>query len=718
MTILKRTAVVCIAVLLELQCVFATGAVEKEETVYVNLNYDGTVIEANVINSFKMNGNTTVLDYGNYSTIKNLSSTDEPVVKNGTIEFKTNEENFYYQGKMRGCELPWNFNISYTLNNRNIKGAKLAGKSGNIGIKIKADVNEKANDYYKDNYLAQISVTFDTDKCKNIVSDDAMVSNVGSSKTLTFMVLPDLSRTYDITLNAKNFEFDGVTIGLVKVSDGIMSSIDTVKSSISNVSGSISSLVSGTGELKGGAADLYSGLNLLNTATGSLTQAGPAFSSGFDEIGGGIDSLDSGVSRLTAGSSQVRDGLKELDNNSQNILDGISSIDNGLDKMAKSKPTIKSGLVELANSKSKINELKSGASTLKSGYKQIENGLHTMAGNASAVSDGQKAISGNAANITYLSSSGNSLAGKISMVLSSMTDEQKKQMPQVVALLQASQSYAQQSAAAIGQVYSAANAMSGAALKLAEGSQSLYTNIQTLNNGMSTLSDGIDSADLIYNAAETFGNSALALAEGAEKAKGGCNELYSGFKTYSDGVGTLAENYTDIDNGLYDVLGGVSTLKGGFTTMRMSADTLFSSTDELADSVGTLLRGSQLLYGGTETLDNSVENAAGTLGGKDISSLISMSEGAEVVSFAAPGAIQPKSVQFVIKSPSIKTDDAADDVQDKESTGFFAKLISLFSFKTGVVNGIMGILLAVFLAAVIVTSVLRNKKAKKANNDK
>ena len=690
MTILKRTAVVCIAVLLELQCVFAAGAVEKEETVYVNLNYDGTVSEANVINSFKMNGNTTVLDYGNYSTIKNLSSTDEPVVKNGTIEFKTNEENFYYQGKMRGCELPWNFNISYTLNNRNIKGAKLAGKSGNVGIKIKADVNEKANDYYKDNYLAQISVTFDTDKCKNIVSDDAMVSNVGSSKTLTFMVLPDLSRTYDITLNAKNFEFDGVTIGLVKVSDGIMSSIDTVKSSISNVSGSISSLVSGTGELKGGAADLYSGLNLLNTATGSLTQAGPAFSSGFDEIGGGIDSLDSGVSRLTAGSSQVRDGLKELDNNSQNILDGISSIDNGLDKMAKSKPTIKSG------------------------YKQIENGLHTMAGNASAVSDGQKAISGNAANITYLSSSGNSLAGKISMVLSSMTDEQKKQMPQVVALLQASQSYAQQSAAAIGQVYSAANAMSGAALKLAEGSQSLYTNIQTLNNGMSTLSDGIDSADLIYNAAETFGNSALALVEGAEKAKGGCNELYSGFKTYSDGVGTLAENYTDIDNGLYDVLGGVSTLKGGFTTMRMSADTLFSSTDELADSVGTLLRGSQLLYGGTETLDNSVENAAGTLGGKDISSLISMSEGAEVVSFAAPGAIQPKSVQFVIKSPSINTDDAADDVQDKESTGFFAKLISLFSFKTGVVNGIMGILLAVFLAAVIVISVLRNKKAKKS----
>ena len=70
----------------------------KNETVYVNLKSDGGIERAIVVNEFNLSGQDSVIDYGDYSSVKNLSSDEKPSVKNGCIKWKVDpsSQQFYY----------------------------------------------------------------------------------------------------------------------------------------------------------------------------------------------------------------------------------------------------------------------------------------------------------------------------------------------------------------------------------------------------------------------------------------------------------------------------------------------------------------------------------------------------------------------------------------------------------------------------------------------
>lgn len=55
---------------------FAEGEIPKEEVVYVNLKPDGSVKEINVVNSFELQQNGEIVDYGEYQSLRNMTTTD------------------------------------------------------------------------------------------------------------------------------------------------------------------------------------------------------------------------------------------------------------------------------------------------------------------------------------------------------------------------------------------------------------------------------------------------------------------------------------------------------------------------------------------------------------------------------------------------------------------------------------------------------------------
>lgn len=653
----------------------------KNETVYVNLKSDGGIERAIVVNEFNLSGQDSVIDYGDYSSVKNLSSDEKPSVKNGCIKWKVDPsaQQFYYQGELKKAELAWDFSFDYTLDGKKVTAEQLAGKSGNISINIRADKNPDADSYFAENYLAQISLTLDSDKCENIVCEDAIISNVGSNKTLTFMVLPKLSKEYTVTFSAKDFEYDGITIGLVKVSDGILTSVDSVKSEISSIGGSISSLVSGSGELLGGAQSLSQGLTMLDRSAQSLSQIRPMLTSAVNSIDNGIGQLASSSEQLSQGSGEIRSALMQLDSKSYDISKGIGTVSDALSTMTKDKSKAEAGAKQIKQARNSAAELKSGVKTLKDGYKQIESGLSTMADNADAISGGISTLGASKSQIDYLTNSGSTLSAQINAVLGSLTDEQKAQMGQLVGLLQMSAQYAQASSGALTQLYDSADTFAEAAQQLVSGAQTMNSNMQTLNSGFNTLESGVGQLDKVFDAADSFADSTLALINGAQKLKSGVSELDAGFGEYSRGVGQVAENYITLDNGLFQLAGGIGTLSNGFSELTGASDGVFSSLDELSDSISTLNNGAAQLLGGTETLDSGVSTIGSVLGGVDITSLIGMTENAETVSFAAPGIVSPDSVVFIIKSPSVTVDDDAKDDSASQKKGFFQKLIALFT---------------------------------------
>ena len=130
----------------------------KEEVIYANLNQDGTVDESYVVNIVYPQNNK-LIDYGNYSQVKNLSSTDKLVYKNNQVKATTDEEKLSYQGYLEDPSLPWNFKISYYLNGKKIADNKVAGCKGKLTIRIEITKNKDVNEVYFNNYALQITAS-------------------------------------------------------------------------------------------------------------------------------------------------------------------------------------------------------------------------------------------------------------------------------------------------------------------------------------------------------------------------------------------------------------------------------------------------------------------------------------------------------------------------------------------------------------------------------
>ena len=83
--IVKRTIPILTAVLLAVffpASVLAGQAPAKEEVVYANLGYDGSVENLYVVNAFDVTQAGTVTDHGEYTATRNLS-TDGAIAANG-----------------------------------------------------------------------------------------------------------------------------------------------------------------------------------------------------------------------------------------------------------------------------------------------------------------------------------------------------------------------------------------------------------------------------------------------------------------------------------------------------------------------------------------------------------------------------------------------------------------------------------------------------------
>ena len=56
----------------------AAPAVGVDESVYVNLDYYGKVDEVNIVKGCVLNGNTQIVDYGDYKDVVNMSNSATP----------------------------------------------------------------------------------------------------------------------------------------------------------------------------------------------------------------------------------------------------------------------------------------------------------------------------------------------------------------------------------------------------------------------------------------------------------------------------------------------------------------------------------------------------------------------------------------------------------------------------------------------------------------
>ena len=91
----------------------AKTADSREEVVYANLTAEGGVKDVCVVSILANSQAGPIVDYGGYSSVKNLTNTDELTLSGDAVTVNAPDGEFYYQGTPQSAELPWLIDVSY-----------------------------------------------------------------------------------------------------------------------------------------------------------------------------------------------------------------------------------------------------------------------------------------------------------------------------------------------------------------------------------------------------------------------------------------------------------------------------------------------------------------------------------------------------------------------------------------------------------------------------
>ncbi|MEK6263209.1 MAG: hypothetical protein N2B06_00225, partial [Clostridium sp.] len=184
----------------------------KEEIVYVMLDENGKSNTVYVVNSYPTFTGGSLVDYGNYKSLRNLSTSDILKNENGVVTSNISKGKFYYEGTMASAEIPWDISIIYKLDGNITSAYDLASSQGNLEIEINISENKDFSSKFYENYALQISTSMDTNKSNNITAPGATISNVGENKNISYTLLPGKNGVYKISADVTNFEMGAISI--------------------------------------------------------------------------------------------------------------------------------------------------------------------------------------------------------------------------------------------------------------------------------------------------------------------------------------------------------------------------------------------------------------------------------------------------------------------------------------------------------------------------
>lgn len=642
----------------------------KEEVVYINLEADGTVKEINVVNIFDMKQAGTIVDYGEYESLRNMTTIDEITYENEEINIKTEAGKLYYEGKMKKAEVPWLISLRYYMNGTEHTPEEIAGMSGKLKIVFSVKKNPACEGEYFEGYALQASMKLDTEVCKNIVAEGATMANVGSVKQMTYMILPKNESEFVITADAENFRMPAMAINGIRMNLNIDIDESTFRDKIGMITDAVGQLDVGAGKLNSGTAELYN-------ATGKLDE--------------GTDLLHEGVGKLNRGAKKLTDGLKEIDSNSSALTDGAMQAftaicsaaqtqlntkleENGLEAVELTPSGYKTVLEDLLKQldadgiyetayqialEKVTEEVEARAEEVYKGYLESQSDaicetyirsqsedIYKMVVRDKVIENLVNEGSTREEAESYLTTSMGRLVYELA--LASLTEDQKEQIIH-------------------GAVDSLTEDQRAQILEGALGTLTEDQKKQIREGYIDQMMESDEVTSQINAAVEAVGPAAKQIAD-LKKQLDDYRKFYDGLLEYTDAVGSA--------------LKGSKELKEGTSELYDNTEVLTSSVGLLHDAVGQLLEGTNQLQNGTDEFAERTDGLD-TQVSDIISSMTASITGSDVetVSFTDERNTNIKAVQFVLQTAAVEpAEDTVETIEEIENLTFFEKLLNLFKF--------------------------------------
>lgn len=482
----------------------AVNDTPKEEVVYARLSAAGAVDNVYVVNVLKPNAPGTVVDYGPYTAVQNLTDASGIEQQGDAVSVDVAGDSLSYQGDLGAAALPWDVSVTYELDGKRVDATDLGGASGKLAIIVTTKKDASVDPAFFDNYLLQITVPFVSDQVKEVATEDGQIALAGSNTQVTFTGMPGKDGTFRVEAQVSGFTMSGITFAAVPFSMGIETPDTT---------------------------ELVSGFRQLGDGVGELKAGADGLASGASDLAAGVGQVAGGVDGLAAGAGQLVGGANELTGGAQGVAGGASSLLGGMQtyRQALLDQAVDAGnMVDEAAAQAAQGAYANAQAAFTQAYLTAYNAQLAI-DNQTNLAKGMDSVSALAAAMQTAAAAAQSDAGVLEAQSSLGTATQN-----LVAINATNAGYG-----------ASAQALSGAAGGLGDiaDSQSLLGGVAALSSGAESLALGTSA---LASGTSELASGANQAASGAGQLSAGAGQLSSGAQQLADGTGTLYEEVQGI----------------------------------------------------------------------------------------------------------------------------------------------------------------------------
>ncbi len=711
--------VLCIVVLatfMSSNIALGDNLVKKDETVYVTLDSKGDVTDEIVSDWLHSDeSGVEIKDKSILQNIENLKGDNVPEAQGETLLWKSDSGDVYYRGDVEK-ELPLEVSVKYYLDGNEIDAQELAGKSGEVKIKVDlinkekqvVNINGKEKTVYTPFTTAAV-IDLPLDTFKNVKVNSGEIVSDGNNQVITFVAVPGLKESLDFDGLSEDYDID------LELEESLEITSDVTDFEMGPIMITATPDLSLLDDLKEAKSldDLRDGVNELNDASQQLSDGTVTLLDGQKEFNTHFIDLDSGIGQLSDSSKELGDGVQKLAENAKVLNEGQSEfyskfgdLYTGINAFAANVGPLSEGIGQLATG---VKDAQSGATQVAAGTTQLAEASSAIKTNTHALSEGSTDL---APGIEVLSTglstmdtkTGELIAGQnqvdagIEGSLKGIQDlmlavgESNPLYPSlqeieagliatnggsdlVVAGLTQLQTAEKEAVAGADQLTAGATELSAGLGKLDAGVTEFDSKVGELNTGAQSLSQGLDQ--IVEVGINPLAESVPALISGTTELQEGTKQLYEASSMITDGTAQLVNEGTDpLNAAVPELVSGVNELNDGSKQLLDASNELSSGAKELSDNMVKFNEeGIQSL---SDEVSDSIDTVQDFLDTKD--KLFELSEDYGTFSGLAEG--QEGKVKFVIKTSEISKPEIVEiktDASEEEEKGFFNWLKNIFS---------------------------------------
>lgn len=271
--------------LLSLGITCPVNALTKTESVFSNLNTDGSINKITVTNHICSKTKEEYEDESELEDIINLNGSETFTKDGNNLKWKSDGKDIYYQGSTKK-EGPIKININYYLNGEKKKAKEIVGKKGNVKVeinlenKMKNEVNINGNieEVYTP-FVVMAGTIIDTNNNSNVNVTNGKVVETGSKAIVASIASPGLYKSLninklnnldkiEISFDTEKFSLNNIYIiatpKLIEEEDiKAFKDVDSLIDNINLLQDSMDKIENGSKELNNGLKSAYDGSSLI-----------------------------------------------------------------------------------------------------------------------------------------------------------------------------------------------------------------------------------------------------------------------------------------------------------------------------------------------------------------------------------------------------------------------------------------------------------------------